>query len=636
MKKLFLSLSLLFSFSILFAQWYKPEKVGKKAAALYGKALENADDGNFKEALSGIAEALKTDSMLVDAYLSRAGIYATLKDYKNSVIDFEKALALDSVYSAQYNLPFSISLAGIGDFEKAILAINRFNNLEGLNERSKKAGAYRREVYEFAINQKNRISEDYVYDPVNPGPGINSANLEYYPSLTIDGEKMIFTRRVNNDEDFFESRLIRGQWTAAEPVKGKINTNLNEGAQNISQDGEWLVFTGCNYPEGEGSCDLYIAYSSKSTGWSEPRNLGYGINTEYWESAPSLSPDKRDLYFASNRPGGYGGKDIWVTMRTPEGKWTKPRNLGPDINTSGDETCPFIHADNQTLYFNSNGHTGYGSSDIFFSRRDEEGEWGIPDNLGYPVNTIDEEGSLIVASDGITAYYASDRNDSKGGLDIYSFKLPDTARAFRTFWVKGRVYDKKTIKGLPSAVELTDINTRNVLYRLQTDEEGNYLVPLPEGKDFAFNVKRKGYLIYSESFSMTGGKIDTPRVINIPLQPLEPGASVVLKNIFFDLNKFTLRDESAAELDVVISLMQENPNLKVEIIGHTDKVGKDADNITLSMNRARSVVAYLVAGGLDKNRFTAKGYGSAQPVSSNDTEEGRALNRRTELKVISN
>lgn len=636
MKNLSLLILFFLPLSDAFAQWYKPEKVGKKTASLYSKALEYADDGKYPEAIAGIKEVIKSDSMMVDAYLSRAGIYATIKDYNNSVLDFEKAMILDSVYSAQYNLPYSISLAGKGEFEKALEAINKFASLPSLNERSRKAATYRREVYEFALLQKGRIGEDYVLEMTNLGPRVNSENLEYYPSITIDGERLIFTRRVNNDEDFYECRLIRGEWTAAEPVEGKINTNLNEGAQNISQDGEWLIFTGCNYPEGEGSCDLYIAYFNPKTGWTEPKNLGYGINTEYWESAPSLSPDKRVLYFSSNRPGGYGGKDIWMTMRTPEGKWTQPRNMGPDINTSGDETCPFIHADNQSLYFNSNGHPGYGSSDIFLSRKGDDGEWGIPENLGYPVNSIDEEGSLIVAADGVTAYYASDRSDGKGGLDLYAFRLPDTVKAYKTFWVKGRVFDKKTMKGLPSAVELTDINTRNVLYRLQTDEDGNYLVPLPEGKDFAFNVNRKGYLMYSENFSMTEGKIDAPRIINIPLQPLEPGASVVLKNIFFDLNKFSLREASAAELDKVIGLLKENPSLKVEIIGHTDNAGKDADNLTLSMNRAKSVTDYLVAGGIDKSRLTSRGYGASRPLATNDTEEGRALNRRTELKVISN
>jgi outer membrane protein OmpA-like peptidoglycan-associated protein len=622
------------------AQWYEPEKVNKKAAEIYGYAYEEAQAGNYAAAIIKLNNALKLDPKFVDVYLSRAGIYANLKNYPASVADFETALKMDSIYSKTYLLPYSISLAGMGQFEKALQAVNGFLSTHRLNVQSIKAGNYRKSSYEFGIAHKNKLktagASDYVFAPKNLGENINSSWLEYFPSLTIDGSKMIFTRRVNNDEDFYESNRVNGAWSKALAVGGKINTNLNEGAQNISQDGEWLIFTGCNYPEGEGSCDLYIAYKTKTGEWTEPENIGRIVNTEFWESSPSLSSDKRSLYFASSRPGGYGGKDIWVSQRSAAGKWGHPVNLGPEVNTSSDEGCPFIHADNSTLYFNSNGHMGYGLTDLFLSKKQADDSWGVPVNLGYPINTIDDEGSLIVSADGKTSYYASDGGDTKGGLDLYSFELREDIRAAKVLWVKGTVYDKKTNKGLPSSVELTDINSRKLISKLQTDEEGNYLITLPVGMDYAFNVNRKGYLFYSDNFSMKKIQPDTALVINIPLQPIEAGANIVLKNIFFDSKKFDLKSESLAELDKVIQLLTDNPKLSILISGHTDNIGKPADNLLLSNNRAKAVVSYLQKNKIPLARLKAKGFGAGKPIAENNTETGKGLNRRTELSVISN
>jgi len=278
---------------------------------------------------------------------------------------------------------------------------------------------------------------------------------------------------------------------------------------------------------------------------------------------------------------------------------------------------------------------GYGGPDLFFSRKGPKGDWSVPENLGYPINTIYDEGTLFIAADAKTAYYASDRSDSKGGLDIYSFILPENIRPNKTLWVKGQVFDKKTTKGLPSAVELIDLNTKQMISKVQTDEKGNYLITLPVGKDYAFNVNRKGYLFYSDNFSLTNHSPDSTYEKNIPLQPIEANASVVLKNVFFDVNKFDLKSESEAELDIVVQLMNDNPTVKIQIGGHTDNVGKPTDNLALSNNRAKSVVNYLISKGISSARLSAKGFGETQPVADNKTEEGKALNRRTEMKVTS-
>lgn len=614
---------------------YDPAKVHKKAAELYQKAMTAAESGNYKEGIAILFNSLKHDKRFADAYLSIAGMYGELKQYDSAIANYEAARNIDSLYFQDYNLPYSINLAGKGHFVKALAAVQSFLSIAELNERSRKSGEYRQKCYTFAIEyERNNTEADYKFEPRNLGDGINSAVSEYYPTLTLDGSKLIFTRRVGNfNEDFFESTSNQGNWQQARSLLGEINTNLNEGAQNISQDGQWLIFTGCNFPDGYGSCDLYISYLT-TEGWSTPQNLGSRINTEFWESAPSLSPDKRDLYFASRRPDGYGGSDIYVSHRLPNGKWSEPENLGPEINTTGDESTPFIHADNQTLYFTSNGHIGYGGDDLFLSKRGPKNAWSTPRNLGFPINTIENEGSLVIAADGQTAYYSSDRSDSRGGLDLYTFQLRRDIRPMRTLWVKGKVYDRKTEKGLPSGVELIDLATQNIISKVQTDETGHYLITLPVGKDYAFNVNRRGYLFYSENFSLKDKGSDSTYSIDIALQPIETNATIVLRNIFFDINQFNLKPESQVELDRIVQLMKDNPTLRIQINGHTDNVGKAADNLRLSENRAQEVVKYLTEKGVQPERLAFKGFGATQPVADNATEENRAKNRRTELKVV--
>ena len=632
-RKLILSFFLLLISGTILAQ-YDVSKINKKAVESYTKAIEKAQDGNFKEGIALMEDAITRDPKYIDAYLSLAGMYGQIKNRNLSVATYEKAFLIDSNYTSDYRLPYSINLAGIGEFEKALNTVNALLSRSNISPNTKKAATYRQKTYQFAIDYaKNENIKDYVFKPTNLGDGINTSESEYFPSLPIDGKELIFTRRLNNyNEDFFLSEGVNNGWEKARRLNGSINTSENEGAQMISQDGQWLVFTGCNRPNGAGSCDIYISYLTPQ-GWSEAINLGNKINTEDWESQPALSPDKRDLYFASRRPGGFGGADIYVSHLQPNGRWSDAENLGPTINTSGNEQCPFIHADNQTLYFTSDVLPGYGDEDLFVVKKNNEGKWGIPKNLGYPINTIDREGTLFIAADSKTAYYASDRADGKGGLDIYSFDLREDVRPSKTLWVKGKVFDQKTSAGLPSAVELIDINTKQLISKVQTDEKGNYLITLPVGRDYAFNVNRKGYLFFSDNFSLTTKSPDSTEK-NIPLQPIEINASVVLKNIFFDLNKYELKTTSQVELDKVVQLLSDNPTVKIQISGHTDNIGTAADNLKLSESRAKAVTAYLANKGIDIKRLTFKGFGATQPVADNKTDDGRALNRRTELKIV--
>jgi outer membrane protein OmpA-like peptidoglycan-associated protein len=623
----------LFSFGLQ-AQQYAPERVSKKARALYQKAIVAADAEQFEEALILIEQALQRDPLFLDALLSKAGIQGQLKRYGAATETYERAFSIDPGYTREYRLPYCINLSGTGRFKDALVAVDDFLAIPGLSGSSRKAGEYRKKNIEFALQHQAEFNRPYDPGFRNAGEAVNSRDSEYFPSLTIDGKTLVFTRRPQGrNEDFFSAEQQGQGWSSALPLPGTVNTAYNEGAQQISQDGKWLVFTGCDFPDGYGSCDLYISYRT-AEGWSRPQNLGPNVNTSSWETSPCLSPDKQSLYFSSTRPGGWGAADLYVSRLMPNGRWSAPENLGPEINTAGDEKAPFMHADNESLYFTSDGLQGYGGSDIFLVRKSGDG-FGRPINLGYPVNTIDNEGSFVVASDGQTAYYASDRPEGIGALDIYSFLLREEFRPLSTTWVEGRIYDSLTGKGIPAMVELVDLNSKRLVMQVQADADGNYLASLPKGRDYAFSVNKKGYLFYSGHFALMGADPVAFYTQDIPLQSLVRGANITLRNILFETGRYDLLPGSFVELDKVVQLLQENTSLKVQINGHTDAVGKDEDNQLLSENRARTVVEFLVSRGIASTRLSFKGFGASVPVADNETETGRAKNRRTEMLVLS-
>jgi outer membrane protein OmpA-like peptidoglycan-associated protein/tetratricopeptide (TPR) repeat protein len=618
------------------AQWYNPDKMNKKSQATYYQAIENLRGGEWEKGRNGLYQTLKQEPRFVEAWLSLMGAYGEKKNYDSAVLAYEKAWQMDSMYSRDFLLSYTINLAGLGRFEEASLWISRYLAYVRPDSRAAKAGEYRKKTYDFAVAFAEKHKNDtFSFNPINLGDSINSPRSEYYPSFTIDDSLLVFTRRMQGiREDFYSSRLLpNGTYTAAIPIAGDLNVQPAKGGINMSPDGEWLFFAGNFGGQGYGDFDIYMCYATPD-GWSAPYNLGNAINTEFWESSPSISPDKQTLFFSSNRPGGYGGKDIYMSRRRPDGSWGLAENLGPVINTEADDLAPFIHADNQTLYFTSGGHPGYGGSDLYVTHFGPGGEWSLPENLGYPINTIDDDGSLIVAANGTTAYFASFRSDSRGLLDLYRFELPMHARARKTQWVKGKVYDKTTGKGLPSAIEVADASNGQLISKLITNETGHYLVTLPIGKDYSFTVSRKGYLFFSDRFALEKENTDSSFTKDIPLEPIMLHASFELKNIEFETGSARLQKTSFLELDKLVALLKENESLRVEIGGHTDNVGTTVDNQKLSESRAKSVVEYLVSKEVDTKRLTAKGYGSTQPIAENSTESGRARNRRTEMKVL--
>ncbi len=620
---------------------YRPDKISSKAQKWYNQAQTTLRYGTRQaqdEALSLLQKAVKKAPEYLDAYALMGSIYAKRRAYDQAVQYFDIANKIDSSFLLPGYYTYARAEAGQGHFSRALQLMDLYLQESHLSELAKEEALSWKKHFEFGLKSSKK---KHPFSPVNLGDSINTANSEYFPNLTIDKKTLIFTRNLNGiHERFYMSHALPdSQWTEAAPLNnevfGRSDSKYNKGAVTISQDGRILIFTICNRPDGLGSCDIYYAIK-KTKGWSEPQNIGPPINSRYWDSQPCLSPDQKDLYFVSNRPGGLGGSDIYVSHLQADGRWGQPENLGGSINTPKDESSPFIHADNKTLYFASDGRPGVGGVDLYYVRRKVDGSWETPHNLGYPINTIDHDGSIFVTPDGETAYFASDRKDSRGKLDIYRFELYPAARPVMTLYVQGHVYNSKTKKPIIAQLELTNLTTGKLLTTLTTDSRGNYLVTLPVGQDYAFNVTKSGFLFYSENFSLkkTGIKWQ-PYQLNIGLEPIEAHARVTLHNIFFDFDQYNLKPESYSELNRVVKLMEKNPSLSIRINGYTDSLGSASHNLQLSEQRAQSVVHYLEAKGIAPERLSAKGYGASHPVATNETEKGRAKNRRTEMEVVS-
>ncbi len=610
------------------AQVITYDNAKKKAQKSFDDAQMAVREYRMLDAIDLLKDAVRQEPGFTDAYGQMVITYVELKKYKEAIINFETLKSLDSPSIRPALLAYSKALAGEGRFADALNAVTIYSQTG--KTRSEKAEALIR-TYTFAAKA---AAKPVPFKPKNLGDSINSKDPEYFPSLTIDGRMLVFTRRVNSkNEDFYVSEKDDSLgWMPAYSIGAPVNSANNEGAQNVSLDGNMLVYTGCDFPGGRGSCDIYFTIRTEEGLWVDPMNLGSPINTRAWESQPSLSADKQTLYFA--RETQDAGSDIFMSKMQPNGKWGYPERLDSNINTTGREATPFIHPDNQTLYFSSNGHQGFGDMDIFVSRRQADGSWGPAVNLGYPINTADEDASLIVAADGKTAYFASDRSDSRGQLDLYSFELYPEVRPLKTLYVSGFVYDAKTQKRLVANIETYDLATGQVAATIRTDKVGNFMAPLPTGKDYAFSVNRKGYLFYSDNFSLKNVSPDSSFYREIALQPLDTSAVLVLHNIFFDTRQFTLKTGSELELNRLVALLRENPTVTIEISGHTDNIGNTKDNVLLSERRAQAVVKYLVDKGIPAERLQAKGYGETKPVADNMTAAGRAENRRTELKIL--
>lgn len=612
------------------------QQTERRARALYDRAQQELQEQSplgDAQAEAYLKKAIGLAPDYLDAYAQMATLLSSQHRYSEALPYFDRAQGLDSAALSPAWLLYARAEAGAGHFRQAIRRCQAYLRLPGLRADARAEALQWLGHFNFGAQS---AALHLPFRPVNLGDSINSPDAEYFPSLPIDGKTLIFTRNLGgHNEDFYISHLLADSvWSRARNMGSPINTPYNEGAETISQDGRLLIYTICNRPDGMGSCDIYYSDRQPDGSWSSPRNIGPPVNSPYWDSQPCLSPDNRELYFVSNRPGGYGGSDIYVSQLGPDGRWGPARNLGPHINTAGDESSPFIHADNQTLYFASDGWPGLGGVDLYYSRKAlRGGGWELPHNLGYPINTIDHDGSIFVCADGKTAYFASDRSDSRGLLDIYRFELYAAARPIRTLYVEGSVYDAHSRQRLQARLELMDLDSTRVLDSLSSAADGSFLVTLPVGKNYGLQVSQPGYLFYSSHFELKENPQGRPYRLEVPLQPIEVAARTELKNVFFAFDRYRLEPQSRAELDKLCRFLNDNPAVKVQIRGYTDSVGSAGANLLLSQRRAQAVVDYLVAHGIAASRLSAKGYGDSQPRASNATEQGRALNRRTECVI---
>lgn len=526
------------------------------------------------------------------------------------------------------------------EFDKAISTAKKLMADNKLREDSK-ARLYRRiEEFEF---RKNAYANPVPFSPEKIDSTINTSNSEYLPAFNADGSTMIYTTRNTSGNNIQEDLYISTQQEDGSYTQGivieELQTEENEGAHTFSKDGTILIFTACDRRDSQGGCDLYISFL-KANGWSEPRNLGPTINSRYWDSQPCLSADNKTLYFASKRPKGHGDNDIWMSQLKSIGGWGEPVNLGPVINTSGNEQSPYFHPDNTTLYFESDGHIGMGGGDLFVTRKTTDG-WSEPQNLGYPINNDLHQGALFVDVNGNNAYYASeDTSANITHLDIYKFELPDEVKPLANTYFKLSVIDAVTKKPVIALVELRNLNSGNVSVQ-RTNQNGSSMSTLVPG-NFAVTVNKEGYVFHSENINIIapeGGDDLKPQSFSIELYPIvieevKKSEPIILENIFFESGSATLLESSNYEIDKLYQLLSKNENLKIEIIGHTDNVGSDSDNMRLSDSRAKAVYDVLIDKGIDASRLSHKGMGETKPIADNSTPEGQRTNRRTEFIII--
>lgn len=592
---------------------------------------------NYSDAVAYLEMAIEKDPNFAEAHLRLGTNYLSLGDYANARGYLESAVAL--IPSDPKTVGAYLALADIyyreGDYERSLTCINK---LKSFNPPPKIAGEVIR-LEESANFARDQINNPLPFNPKPLPDNINEYDLQYFPVLTADQKTLIFTRRQSRDPQFDEEMVISnrtelGTWTAPVSISDNINTRFNEGTCTISANGRTIIFTACSGRSSMGSCDLYIS-NKLGDEWTVPENMGTSINSRDWESQPSLSADGRILYFVSDRSGGFGKRDIWMSQWI-DGAWTKAINLGSTINTAEEEVSPFIHVNGQTLYFSSRGFTGMGGYDIFFSEWSQD-KWSAPKNLGYPINTADDQVSLFITADGETGYYSYEQRGSDMYRSLlYEFQVPDAIRIKnRSNYIAGKVLDVVTREPLQAQVELFDINADSLKSTLTTDSlTGDYLQILTEGSEYALYVTKPGYLFESLRFDYQVSDDREPLNIDILLKPLKKGTASTMNNIFFDIDKYDLKEKSRTELNKTVLLMESNPALKLEISGHTDNSGSEGHNRELSINRAKAVNQYLVEQGIDPERLQYKGYGSSVPVVPNDSEENRQLNRRIEFRVL--
>lgn len=629
MPRYILVLCLLISTISAFAQ------IPDEALKHYEQALRLRIDGDKASAYKQMKQAIGIYPSYVNAYSTMGEWYYTDRDYTNAIETFVQASSKCKNGHNNFALPLAKSF--LGDYKSSqALQLIVSHSLSGKHKEEWKRLKQQAQFIQYALN--NQIVDSVT----NLGIRINSSEPEMYPVISADTQTLYLTRRVNwIDEDFYKSTVDScGGWFTAKNLGRPANTLSQEAAQFVSADGHYMFFVRCeNRSENgwdRGGCDLFMAYTEDST-WSVPQSFGATINSPAYEGMPCLSADNRELYFVSDREGGYGGLDIWVS-HFEDGLWQLPRNLGPEINTAGDETAPYLHIDNNTLYFASNGHVGLGGSDLFFSRRTGDTTWSKAKNMGYPINTTADEISICVTIDGKKAYISSDRDSVMGNFDIYETQLPMSLRPIDVVTINGYAYD--SIGGYRlnlTRVYINDDITGKRLYQFTSNKgDASYMITLPKGKSYTFIADRIGYMENTGAIIVPNIDSVNNMDFNIPLLPqgyVAPINDTLVLTINFQINKAELSDSDRLMIQDAITPWLNEQYFTVFVNGYTDNTGTPIINEQISYKRAGLVGDFIMSMGIDPLFIKSTGWGEAQPITNNETEEERLINRRVEVII---
>lgn len=632
----------------------------KSKAAGFKTAMKHLNEGNSKyfgsfynKALDEYLAANKFNPNNAELNAKIGDCYLNSSDKPKSVQYFEKAYALNNGMDGYYIYMMAKAYHINGKFDKA-MKFYRMSKSKKSKINSRVSDDADKKVKECTYAKK-MVKASINVEIVNLTEAINTEYEEYVPVITADESEIFFTSRrpstlggkidpaiADYYEDIYYSKKEDGVWSKAVNMGKPVNSEFHDATVGLSLDGQKLFLYRDN-KKGIGS--IYVS-ERKGEKWGEPIELPAPINSKHQETSACYSFDGNTIYFVSDRPDGQGGKDIYKATKNKEGVWGNEENLGPLVNTPEDEDAVFLHPDGKTLYFSSKGHTTMGGFDIFKTVYNK-GRWSKPINIGYPVNTPDDDVCFVLTASGDYGYYTSIKANGQGKRDIYKVAFLDEINKPKLTLLKGIISDKKTGKLLEATVEIYDNDENKLVGTFKSNSAtGKYMVSLPAGRNYGISVKKKGYLFYSENFVIP--KDAAFRVVkkDVKLDKLEVGKKVVLKNIFYDYNKANLRGSSYNELSKVIELLKSNPKMKIELSAHTDSRGGDAYNNKLSQARAQSCVDYLVKKGVIKNRLVAKGYGEKQLLvtdaeiekltSEVAKEEEHQKNRRTEFKIIEN
>ncbi len=632
--------ALLFLPKAIYAQDKGYTTKNKRAIKQYELALRAYDRYEFDEAKAALTSALKIDNKFIEAHIFLSQVYQITNKIPQAIESAEKAIEINPKFFTNIYFALGDMLLKIPDYQKAMNYLKIFLSQEKISREMRELAELYLKNCEFAIEA---MANPIDFKPINLGPSINSELDEYWPSLSATENTLVITVRKplltptgepsgRHQEDFYIThRNKQNEWFPVSNIGPPINTpHFNEGAQSLTADGKTMYYTICR-----GVCNLYVTHRDEQGNWGNPQSLPEPVNLPYTsEKQPSISPDGKTLYFVSNRPEGLGQFDIWRSRKLEGNKWSKPENLGDSINTKYNEQSPFIHFDNQTLYFSSNGRVGMGGLDIYMSQQVNDSTWSSPKNLGYPINTHNDEDGLIVNAKGTMAYYSSDL-DPAMGRDIFMFEIPKEIQPTPTSYISGKITDARSGWPIMANFSLVDLSTNNAIAESQATSGGTFFLTIPTNRSYAFFASASGYLFHSEHFNLEGvHSAEKPYRKDIELNPIRIGGIMVMRNIFFETDSYQLKDKSIAELKKIFELLNLNPTVRIEVGGHTDNVGSTSYNLTLSENRARSVAQFLVEQGINQSRVTWKGYGLTKPIGDNATEDGRAENRRTEIRIM--